>query len=190
MADAEMERKVGSLVDWMRQKGAEAHARGAVFGVSGGVDSALVLALSKKAWPLDCLGLVLPCHSIAQDAEDALVLLDLFQCPHCVQDLTQTYDTLAGTLPQEGQGDRHLALANLKSRLRMAALYYYANLHNYIVIGTGNRDEIYVGYSTKYGDSGVDIQPLGGLTKGQVREMAHYLGVPDRIVGKPPSGGL
>jgi len=186
-----MERKVQSLVEWMKERGAEARTQGAVFGVSGGLDSAVVLALSKRAWPDNCLGLVLPCHSLQEDIDDALDALKKFDCPYKVIDLTETYETLLRSLPGEGPEDcLRLARANLKPRLRMTTLYYHANLLNYLVVGTGNRDEIYVGYSTKYGDSGVDIQPLGALTKGEVRELARYLGVPPRIVGKPPSAGL
>jgi len=189
--DQAMERKVQSLVEWMKERGAEARTQGAVFGVSGGLDSAVVLALSKRAWPDNCLGLVLPCHSLQEDIDDALDALKKFDCPYKVIDLTETYETLLRSLPGEGPEDcLRLARANLKPRLRMTTLYYHANLLNYLVVGTGNRDEIYVGYSTKYGDSGVDIQPLGALTKGEVRELARYLGVPPRIVGKPPSAGL
>lgn len=190
-----LERKVQGLVDWMKQQGAEAHAKGAVFGVSGGIDSALVVALAKRAWPDTCLGLVLPCHSLPEDLKDALEVLKIYDCPHRVLDLSDTYDTLMRSLPADGlaAGSAHvvrLAKANLKPRLRMLTLYYHANLLNYMVLGTGNRAEIYIGYSTKYGDGGVDIQPLGSLTKGEVREMSRYLGVPPGIVGKPPSAGL
>lgn len=185
-----MERRVHLLVEWMKERGLEARTRGAVFGVSGGVDSALVLTLSKRAWPDDCLGLILPCHSLPDDRKDALELLHLFGCPYRESDLSEAYDALLRTLPETDSDGLRLAKANLKPRLRMIANYYYANLYNYLVVGTGNRDEIHVGYSTKYGDGGVDIQPLGNLTKGEVREMARYLGVPPRIVGKPPSAGL
>jgi NAD+ synthase len=72
----------------------------------------------------------------------------------------------------------------------MLTLYYFANSLNYLVIGTGNRSEITVGYFTKYGDGGVDILPLGNLLKSQVRELAKYLKVPKDIIEKPPSAGL
>jgi len=187
---ATIDERVARLVDWMREMGSEARARGGVFGISGGVDSALVLALSKRAWPDSSLGLVLPCHSQPEDAEDAFYLLDLFQCPHEVVDLTETYDTLVKVLPSLDMPELKLARANLKVRLRMATWYHFANLLSYIVVGTGNRDEVYVGYCTKYGDAGVDIMPLAGLTKGEVREMARHLGVPGRIVDKAPTAGL
>lgn len=190
MAASDMQARVDRLVNWLRERSAGAGAMGGIFGVSGGVDSALALALSKLAWPEDCLGLIMPCHSLPGDAADAMDLLTTFHCPHATIDLTDTYDTLLKSLPESDLGSLSLAKANLKPRLRMLTVYYHANLMNYLVVGTGNRDEIYVGYSTKYGDGGVDVLPLGNLTKGEVREMARYLGVPERIVGKPPSAGL
>jgi NAD+ synthase len=81
-------------------------------------------------------------------------------------------------------------LANLKPRLRMTTLYFLANTLNYLVAGTGNRSEIAIGYFTKWGDGGVDLLPLGRLTKRQVRGIAEELGVPKTIIDKPPSAGL
>jgi len=183
------------LVEWIRDRAREAGARGGVFGVSGGIDSALVLALAKRAFGSECLALILPCHSVQEDVDDALELVRLFDCPHKVVDLSPAYDALLASLRfaggECGSGSvTALAEANLKPRLRMAAWYYYANLMNYLVLGGSNRAEIYVGYSTKYGDTGVDIMPLGHLTKSEVREMAAHLGVPKRIVERTPSAGL
>ncbi len=72
----------------------------------------------------------------------------------------------------------------------MITLYYFANLNDYLVIGTGNKSEIMVGYFTKYGDGGVDLLPIGDLLKSEVREMARYLDIPENIITKPPSAGL
>ena len=83
-----------------------------------------------------------------------------------------------------------LAKANLKARLRMATLYYFANEFSCLVVGTGNKTEIMVGYGTKYGDEGVDIQPIGDLYKTQVFQMARELGLPEKIINKAPSAGL
>jgi len=74
--------------------------------------------------------------------------------------------------------------------LRMTILYYLANSLGYLVVGSSNRSELSVGYFTKYGDGGVDLIPLGSLVKGQVRELALYLGIPQEIIDKPPSAGL
>ena len=72
----------------------------------------------------------------------------------------------------------------------MTTLYYFANKLNYLVVGTGNKSELMIGYFTKYGDGGADILPLGNLLKSQVRELAEYLGIPKKIINKPPSAGL
>jgi NAD+ synthase len=179
------------LVSWLQEKVEEAGAQGAVVGLSGGVDSAVVAGLCARAFGERTLGLILPCHSQPQDVEDALAVARTFRIPYKVIPLEEVYDLLVWHLDPEIQiqpGD--LALANIKPRLRMIALYYYANRRNYLVVGTGNRSELAVGYFTKYGDGGVDLLPLGNLVKRQVYELAAYLGVPERILRKPPSAGL
>lgn len=179
------------LVSWLQEKVEEAGAQGAVVGLSGGVDSAVVAGLCARAFGERTLGVILPCHSQPQDVEDALAVARTFRIPYKVIPLEEVYDLLVRHLDPEIQirpGD--LALANIKPRLRMIALYYYANRRNYLVVGTGNRSELAVGYFTKYGDGGVDLLPLGNLVKRQVYELAAYLGVPERILKKPPSAGL
>jgi NAD+ synthase len=185
-----MKNTVDKIVDWMRLQSQKANAKGGVFGVSGGLDSAVILALAKIAWPHECLGLILPCHSIQEDIDDAIMLLQHFDCPYKTIDLSETYDILLAALSRDNQQYQKLAAANIKPRLRMTTWYYFANLMNYLVVGSSNKDEIYLGYSTKYGDGGVDILPLGPLTKTQVREMAAYLKVPRKIINKIPSAGL
>jgi NAD+ synthase len=85
---------------------------------------------------------------------------------------------------------RKLVQANLKPRLRMITLYYFANKLNYLVCGTGNKTELSVGYFTKYGDGGVDLLPIGDLLKRQVRQLARELKVPEYIITKAPTAGL
>ena len=83
-----------------------------------------------------------------------------------------------------------LALANIKPRLRMTTLYALANDENGLVVGTGNRTELSIGYFTKYGDGGVDVLPLGALDKTAVRGLARELDVPEAVIKRPPSAGL
>ena len=165
---------------------------GVVFGLSGGIDSAVVAVLCKRAFPEDCLAVVMPCRSDEADIEDARAVAGKFQIPIRIITLDGVYESLLGVLPvgEFDAASRQLAEANLKPRLRMLTLYYLANRLGYLVVGTGNRSEISVGYFTKYGDGGVDILPLGNLVKSQVRELASHLGVPKEIIDKPPSGGL
>jgi NAD+ synthase len=194
------------LVEWLAEQVRAGKAEGAVFGLSGGIDSAVVGALSKRAFPERCQGLMMPCHSDPRDKADALAVAKAFGIHVQTVDLGPVYDAhltaleqaraaalaeLTGEEEAEFEGRRaSLAAANLKPRLRMATLYFFANSLNCLVIGTGNRSELTVGYFTKYGDGGVDLLPLGGLVKTQVRELADYLGVPRRVIDKPPSAGL
>jgi NAD+ synthase len=106
--------------------------------------------------------------------------------------LDSVFDGLLKVLPDDKVDPEvnRIAQANIKARLRMLTLYYLANRLKYIVAGAGNRDELSLGYFTKYGDGGVDIQPLGNLLKGQIKELARFLGIPEPIIDKPPSAGL
>ncbi|MGE5403735.1 MAG: NAD+ synthase [Candidatus Saccharibacteria bacterium] len=177
------------LVEWLRARAKEAGASGAVFGLSGGIDSAVVAGLAKRAFADNTLGVIMPSHSISQDAEHAKLVADAFGIKTKIVDLTPVYDSVLGSLG-ESAGPHPLAAANIKPRLRMITLYYLAQKHNYLVLGTGNRSELHMGYFTKYGDGGVDLLPIGKLVKQQVRELAVYLGVPQPIIDKPPSAGL
>ena len=186
-----MEHLANKLVAWIRGQVAEAKLKGVVFGLSGGLDSSVVGALCRRAFPEDSLGLIIPCHSSQTDIEYAQAVARRFQIPTRTITLDEAFGSLLKVLPNGGDPDtKRLAEANVKVRLRMVTLYYIANRFHYLVVGTGNRNEISVGYFTKYGDGGVDIEPLANLLKGQVRELAIYLGVPGEIIEKPPSAGL
>lgn len=189
----DQEQLAAHLSEWIRDRVAASGGMGTVFGLSGGVDSAVVAALCRRAFPHHCLGLVLPCHSDPGDAEDARLTAHHFGVATATVDLAEAYDSLCRQLHavvSDLPGERSLACANVKPRLRMTTLYAFANHQGYRVVGTGNRSELSVGYFTKYGDGGVDLLPLGGLTKTRVRDLAQHLGVPRRIIDKPPSAGL
>jgi NAD+ synthase len=180
------------LSSWIADKVKEAGCRGAVFGMSGGIDSSVVAALAKRAVGNNVLGVLMPCYSIPQDEEHARAVADKFSIATQKVVLDTAFDTLTGLLPDNpvDEASGLLAMVNLKARLRMVTLYHFANQLRYLVIGSGNRSELAVGYFTKHGDSGVDILPLGNLVKAQVRDLAEYLGVPREIIDKPPSAGL
>ena len=174
------------ISSWIKQRVEEANARGGVLGLSGGVDSAVVAVLCKRGLGDRILGLIMPCYSNPLDQQCAREVAEKFGIPTQTVPLEPIYDRFKEIFPPGNK----LAEANLKPRIRMITLYYFANNLNYLVIGTGNRSEIAVGYFTKYGDGGVDILPLGGLLKTEVREIARYLGVPEHIVNRTPSAGL
>jgi len=186
-----METLVQKLCDWIGDKVTKAKAEGVLFGLSGGLDSAVVAILCKKVFPKNTLALVMPCHSTNKDIEDALELVKKFNISYKVIDLSEIYDSFISLLEtKEKKADFKLTEINVKPRLRMTTLYYFANKLNYLVVGTGNKSEIMIGYFTKYGDGGADILPLGNLLKSQVRKLAEYLGIPKKIIDKPPSAGL
>ena len=187
-----MEELANKIVSWIREQVASAKCRGVVFGLSGGLDSSVVAVLCKRAFPDNSLALIMPCYSSETDIEHALTVANKFRILTSTIALEGVFDSLLRALPvgDYEPATKKLAEANLKPRLRMITLYYLANRLGYLVVGTGNRSEISVGYSTKYGDGGVDILPLGNLVKRQVRELAVHLGIPKEIVEKPPSAGL
>ena len=173
---------------WLRGYCEAAGANGFVLGLSGGVDSATAAGLAVRAVGAEqVLAALMPCHSIPKDARLGQLVADTFGIDTLTVDLSAAYDALTATLPHS---DNRLAAANVKPRLRMVTLYYLAQSHNYLVLGSGNRTEIEVGYYTKYGDGGVDLLPLGDLNKAQVWELARELGVPQEVIERPPSAGL
>lgn len=177
------------IVSWIKRQLKEAKAKGIVVGLSGGVDSSLVAALTKETVGKNrLLALILPCHSQSADLKDARLMAKKLDIRTKTIDLSKTYDNLIKILPKAKAGS--IAYANLKPRLRMLVLYYFANKLNYLVCGTGNKSEYKVGYMTKHGDGATDILPIGALLKRDVRKLAKELRIPERIITKPPTAGL
>ncbi|HVL67720.1 MAG TPA: NAD(+) synthase [Vicinamibacterales bacterium] len=201
-----MHTRARDIADWMKARVTAAGSRGIVVGLSGGIDSAVVVGLAAAAMPGRVVGVMMPCHSDPQDEHDARVAADHFRVPAIRIDLAPAYDRLLADLGQalaqlpggqapalstdEVDPKQKLPIANVKPRLRMASLYFVANTLDYLVAGTGNRSELTIGYFTKYGDGGVDMLPIGRLLKSEVRAIARELGVPAAIIEKPPSAGL
>lgn len=175
------------IISWIKRQVSEAGAKGIVLGLSGGIDSAVAAVLSKEAvGKMRVLALLMPCESNARDLKDAKEVAKKLGILTTTVNLTALYVGFRKILP----GANKLALVNLKPRLRMAVLYYFANKLNYLVCGTGNKSELKAGYFTKFGDGAADILPIGDLLKKQVRSLAQELGVPGRIIIKPPTAGL
>jgi NAD+ synthase len=180
------------LASWIKDKVSAAGCKGVVLGLSGGVDSSVAAVLCHRAFPKNTLAVLMPCYTNKEDMEHAQAVAEKFSITTKTVVLDSAFDSLLKVLPDDkiDADARRLAQANIKARLRMLTLYYFANRLQYMVVGSGNRDELSVGYFTKYGDGGVDLQPLGNLLKGQVRELARFLGIPKAIIDKPPSAGL
>lgn len=175
------------IAGWLRGEIEGAGLSGAVLGLSGGIDSAVVAGLCARAvGPDRVLGVAMPAHSLPADVEHARLAAETFGIEYREIDLSGIYDAFIEILPPGSP----MANANIKPRLRMITLYHFANTLGRMVVGTGNRSELEVGYYTKYGDGGVDLLPIGGLLKTEVRELAREIGVPQVIIDRAPSAGL
>ncbi|MDY3902357.1 NAD(+) synthase [Peptoniphilus sp.] len=176
-----------NLVKWTEDYAKKVGAKGFVFGLSGGIDSAVVAAVAKRVFPENSLGLIMPCDSIDKDREDALKIAEVLGLDTKTIDLTSTfYELMKASFTSENK----MARSNIKPRLRMTTLYYYAQDLGYLVLGPSNASECYLGYSTKYGDSGADIMPIANILKTDIFKIAEELGLPDFIINKKPSAGL
>ena len=166
----------------------KAGARGIVIGLSGGLDSSLVAALCARALGPDrVLGVLMPSETNSpQDIDDARLVVGKLGIAHRIVPIKDVLEAFKMHLERQDE----LATGNLSARARMCILYYYANTLGYLVVGTGNKSEISIGYFTKYGDGGCDLLPIGGLYKTQVRELAKSMGLPQRIIDRVPAAGL
>jgi NAD+ synthase len=186
-----LEQYLKEIEKFLQQYLNNAHAKGYVLGISGGIDSALVAALTVKAVGKEKLfALLMPIDSNEDDLKDALELCQKFDIDYKVIDLSSTFHLLKKQLSCSDDGNSRLALNNTKVRLRMVTLYAYAQSRNALVLGTDNADEIHVGYFTKYGDGAADLAPIAELTKGEVFRAAKLLGVTEAILKRVPTAGL
>lgn len=180
------------IVNWLREQVGKSPAKGIVVGMSGGVDSSVVAVLAKKAFPDNVLGIAMPCFSGEIDKEYALLTAKKFNIPVKIVPLSTVFMDLYSRIEGRSynEGETSVAISNMKPRLRMISLYYFANKFNYLVAGTGNKSELTMGYFTKYGDGGVDILPIAGLLKTEVWQLAKEIGVPQEIIKRTPTAGL
>ena len=180
------------IIDFIWNETHKAGVSGAVIGLSGGIDSALTAALAVKALGRDkVLGVHMPESGLttAVDTEDAIAVADWLGIDLRIIDISGIFSTFMDAVP-DSESTELLCRGNLKARIRMSLLYFHANQMNRMVIGTGNKTEIMLGYYTKYGDGGVDLEPIGVLYKTEVWELSRMLGVPEPVIIKKPSAGL
>jgi NAD+ synthase len=186
------EQLANKLVSWIKDKTLAAGGKGVVLGLSGGLDSSVVAVLCQRAFPKNTLAVLMPCYNNKENIAHAKMVAEKFSIPTKIVVLDGVFDALLKVVTDDKADPNinRLAQGNIKARLRMLTLYYFANRLKYTVVGAANRDELTIGYFTKYGDGGVDIQPLGSLLKGELKELARFLGIPEAIINKPPSADL
>ncbi len=194
------ETEVNNIVNFVKNYYKDNNLGGAILGISGGKDSAVVAALLVKALGSEnVIGLTLPCHSASEDKTDAKLVSDYYGIELVNFDITNTFDTFKSELHNLKvftDEETKNSDINLKPRLRMATLYYFAALYTalkgktYLVAGTSNKCELYVGYFTKGGDSVHDISLISDYTVDEVIKIGEYLKVPDKVLYKKPNDGL
>jgi NAD+ synthase len=190
-----MDELASRISEWIRKRVREAGAKGVVLGMSGGLDSSVTAVLCKKAFPDTTLGLIMPCFSSKEDVAHAKMVANKFGIATKEIDISDIFKFFLNILEEreydeEAKEGIDIAVANLKPRIRMICLYYFANKLNYLVVGTGNKSELSIGYFTKYGDGAADLLPLGDLLKTEERKLAEELDIPRAIIEKVPSAGL
>ena len=185
-----------NAIQWIREYVEKSKAKGVIIGLSGGKDSAVVLAMLVKAIGKEnILTVSMPCNSISSDYDDAKMVADTFGVRFITVDLTSTYAEFEKSINSEisklGVNDLVAeSKVNIKPRLRMTTLYGIAQTFGYLVVGTGNLSEKMVGYTTKWGDSASDFNPIANFTVSEVLAIGKMLGVPEKILEKAPSDGL
>ena len=173
----------GFLIEEVLQR----QSSGVIFGLSGGIDSAVIASLCTISLKDKSLALLMPDSKVTPrtDTEDALKLVDKLGLDYKLIDISLVHSEYSKYLEPNS-----LALGNLRARIRSNILYYYANSKNLLVLGSSDKSEYLIGYFTKFGDGAADLLPIVSLYKTQIREFAKSFGVPESIILKKSSPSL
>ena len=194
MSEFDSEKIANHIIDWLNNYIKDIPVKGFIVGVSGGVDSALVASLcartNKKVMLLN-----MPIRQAESEYVRAQRQIEKLEKEYpnvegLKLDLTNSFKCLEDTLPKDVNSN-HLAMANSRARLRMTTLYAVGQANQLLITGTGNKVEDFgIGFFTKYGDGGVDLNPIGDLLKSEVFLLASHLGVINEILQSKPTDGL
>ena len=200
MKEFNVENESNNIIKFIRDYYKKNNLGGVILGISGGKDSGVVAALFTKAIGAEnVIGVTMPCHSKDEDKIDAKLVSDYYGFELINFDITSTFDTFKNELVNLGEFNEletKNSDINLKPRLRMSTLYYLAALFSairkktYLVAGTSNKCDLFVGYFTKGGDNVHDISVIADFTVEEVIKIGEYLKVPERVLYKKPNDGL
>lgn len=186
-----MEKIKNYIENWIRDYFENSKSKYLIIGLSGGLDSSTTLKLLTNAVEAkNIISLILPEIGITpkNDIKDAISLAKNLHVKYKIIKINKIVNEYVKTLPSLKKDK--ISLANVKPRIRMGILYAVANIKKGLVVGTSDKTEFYIGYFTKYGDGAADIYPILDLYKTQVRELAKYMQLPEKIINKPPSPNL
>lgn len=211
------ENEIKNRVEWIREMVNNSNSKGVIVSVSGGIDSAVVLALAKLAFPDETIGIFINIYSSKSAKRNYLRIINSLELKELVVDLNEPFDLLKKSIFEIEDKyslsidkydeylkfgkiniDRSylnlknidLIFGNIKARLRMTTIYAHAQKENYLVLETSNLSEIIIGYFTKWGDGVGDIAPIADLYKSEVYELAKLLKIPKQIIDSSPSADL
>ncbi|MDI6874322.1 MAG: NAD+ synthase [Actinomycetota bacterium] len=188
LPELDAQKALPRLLNFIRERTAAAGKTRLVIGLSGGIDSAVSAYLGVRALGRENLtAFLLPYRTTRPESlEDALLVVEELGIEHRRIDITPMVDAYFQFFPEADPKRR----GNFMARCRMAVLYDQSAALDALVLGTGNRTEALLGYTTLWGDMACAFTPLGGLYKTQVRQLAAFLGVPARIIDKVPTADL
>jgi len=176
------------LVDFVKDAVHKNNFKKGILGVSGGIDSAVALVLAQRALGSENVYALLLPYKLSSEASltDGKAICEQLNVPYEVIEISPSIDAYFDRYPAEDK----MLIGNKCARERMSVLYDFSARKKALVVGTSNKSEILIGYSTLYGDSAAAFLPIGDLYKTQIFEFARYLNVPDSIVDKKPSADL
>jgi NAD+ synthase len=188
MLDIHPETVEGLLVYYIKDTIYRNNFKNGILGVSGGIDSAVALALTQRALGKEhTFALLMPYKFSSKNSlEDGKKICEQLGVAYEIIDISPSVDAYFKRFPTENK----LLLGNKCARERMSVLYDFSARKNALVVGTSNKSEVLIGYSTLYGDSAAAFIPMGDLYKTQVFQLAKYLNIPDSIIKKKPSADL
>lgn len=183
------------ISNWISEYSEKSNTKGFVIGISGGVDSALTSTLSALSGkPTLCVEMPIYQNNeqVERGKNHIKWLQKKFENVKTTElDLSNVLDSFTSKIPSSYINNNELSLVNVRARLRMTTLYYFAQVNNYLVLGTGNKvEDLGVGFFTKYGDGGVDISPIADLLKTEVYLLSKNLGINKEIIEAAPTDGL